>query len=100
MGNDMWGTGEGRVGGKKDINSMKTHVSFFGGPILQLVRGFFVLKYSKKRWPATEQASNKTVAKKSWRYLFSNPDGYIYTLSDLSDLSDLIGLLSRTIQQY
>ena len=40
MGNDMWGTGEGRGRGRKDINSMKTHVSFFGGPILQLVRGF------------------------------------------------------------
>ena len=40
MGNDMWGTGEGRGRGRKDINSMKTHVSFFWGPILQLVRGF------------------------------------------------------------
>ena len=40
MGNDMWGTGEGRGRGRKDINSMKTRVSFLGGPILQLVRGF------------------------------------------------------------
>ena len=35
------GDGGGRGGGgRKDINSMKTHVSFFFGPILQLVRGF------------------------------------------------------------
>ena len=40
MGNDMWGTGEGGGGVRKDINSMKKHVSLFFGPILQLVRGF------------------------------------------------------------
>ena len=29
MGNDMWGPGGGGGGGRKDINSMKTHVSLF-----------------------------------------------------------------------
>ena len=40
MGNDMWGTGEGRGGGRKDINSMKTHVSFFGGLFCSLLGVF------------------------------------------------------------
>ena len=31
----------------------------------------------KKELSSTEQASNETVAKKSWRYLFANPDRYI-----------------------
>ena len=30
----------------------------------------------KKKWSSTEQALNETVAKKSWRYLFSNSDRY------------------------
>ena len=34
------GDGGGGGGGRKDINSMKTHVSLFFSPILQLVRGF------------------------------------------------------------
>ena len=37
---DGGGEGEGMGRGRKYINSMKTHVSFLGGPILQLVRGF------------------------------------------------------------
>ena len=34
--------------------------------------------FLKKEWSSTEQASNETVAKNSWRYLFANPDRYIY----------------------
>ena len=40
---------------------------FFG--LLQLVRFFFTENIIRKK--------NETVAKKSWRYLFANPDRYI-----------------------
>ena len=39
MGNDMWGTGEGR-GGKERYKQHENTCFFFLGPILQLVRGF------------------------------------------------------------
>ena len=44
--------------------------------LLQLVREFFtenIIK-KKKEWSRTEQTSYETVAKKSWTYLFANPD--------------------------
>ena len=44
-------------------------------------KGIFVLQRSlkkkKKEWSSTEQASNETVAKNSWRYLLANPGRYM-----------------------
>ena len=58
---------EGVGGVGKDVNSHK-HAFFF---LPQLVRGFLYCKHrKKKKWSSSEQASNETVAKKSWRYLF------------------------------
>ena len=54
----------------KDVNSV-INTCFFS-VLLQLVRIFF-----RTKWSTTEQASNDTVATKSWRYLFANPDRYI-----------------------
>jgi len=73
----------------KDVNNIKTRVSLFCFGLYCSLLGVFLY------W---KQTSNKTVAKKSRKYLFANLDRYIYTLSDLGDLSHPIGSLSRTIQ--
>ena len=52
----------------KDVNSIKnTFFCLFDFCLLQLVRALFYGKHKKNKWSNTEQASNKTVAKKSWR---------------------------------
>ena len=101
MRNDV-GDGVGGGGGVgRDVNRIKTHVSLFIWSILQLLLEVFCTEnITKKRWPITEQASNKTVAKNSWRYLFANPEGCITNSVILADLSDLIGSLARTIKKY
>lgn len=38
--------------------------------------GVFCTENIRKKWSRTEQASNETVANKSWRHLFANPDRY------------------------
>ena len=38
--------------------------------------GVFCTENMRKKWSSTEQASDETVANKSWRYLFANPDRY------------------------
>ena len=68
MGNDM---GERGVG--KDINSIiKCFFVYYS-----LLGVFCTENIIRKKWSSTEQASNETVAKTSWRYLFANPHRYI-----------------------
>ena len=45
--------------------------------------GVFCTEKRKKKPSSTEQASNKTVAKKSWRHLFANPDRYMFMLTSV-----------------
>ena len=59
---------------RKDINSI---INTFFFCLRQLVKDFLYRKHHEKKWSSTEKASNETVVKKSWRYLFANPDIYI-----------------------
>ena len=45
--------------------------------LLQLVRGFCTENIIRKKCSGSEQASNETVAKTSWKCLFANPHRYM-----------------------
>ena len=64
----------------KDVNIIKNTCFFFVCLfcVYCSLLGFFCIENIRKKWSSTKQASNKTVAKKSWRYLFANPDRYVF----------------------
>ena len=65
----MIGREEGEGDGKSCKQRYK-HLFFFLSYCS--LSGFF-----RTKWSTTEQPSNETVATKSWRHLFANPDRYI-----------------------
>ena len=76
--------GEGRGGGwggkgggwvsEKDVNSIGKTSFFVYCSFLGVFGTKSIIRKNKTDWSRTEEASNKTVAKKSWRYLVANPD--------------------------
>ena len=67
----MWKIGKGEGEGHGERGKQRYKHLFFFCPTAAC-QGFF-----RTKWSTTEQASNETVATKSWRYLFANPDRYI-----------------------
>ena len=73
----MIGKGEGRGVVGKDVSSIfSTFLGYWG--LLGIFFGNENITTNKQNnRSSAEQAWNKTVAKKSWRYLFANPHRYI-----------------------
>ena len=71
-----WGRegGGGGWGSEKDVNSIRKTSFFVYCSFLGVFGTKSIRRKNKTDWSRTEEASNKTVAKKSWRYLFANPD--------------------------
>ena len=63
-------------GGGKGRERYKQHYKMFLC-LLQLVRGFCTENIIRKKCSGSEQASNETVAKTSWKCLFANPHRYM-----------------------
>ena len=75
---ELWdgGGGGGGGGGGKDVNSIRKTSFFVYCSLLGVFCTKSIIRKNKIDWSRTEEASNKTVAKKSLRYLFANPDRY------------------------
>ena len=68
--------GGGEWWSEKDVNSIRQTSFFVYCSLLGVFCTKSIIRKNKTDWSRTEEASNKTVAKKSWRYLFANPDRY------------------------
>ena len=66
--------GRGGGGGEDENSLLNTCFLTYGSSL----GDFCTENIIKKVWSRTEQASNGTVAKNSWKYPFANPDRYIF----------------------